>query len=647
MAKVLRVVAIVAGAVAIFATAGAALVGTGAFLGMTATTLTTIATWASVAGGLASIGGMLLTKPPPARGSVSQVVIQAEPPTPYVMGEGYCGGVLRYDRAYGYEGDTPNPFRWQVFVHSHGGPIHSIAPRLDFDVISSWYTGYLHLYTQLGACPESSALMPGAWPGAPDWSSSSKLSGQAALGWNMHFDKKGKRFGSGVPLQGAYGKWVLAYDPRKDSTRPGGSGSHRIGVESTYEWTECPALHAGTYTYGRWQNGKKVMGIGQPDEGIDWAAIAAWANDCDANGWTIFGRVFEPGDRWANLKDMAMAGGGRPVFSGGLISFDWARPRVALAVITEKDLGEGRFSKLAARGYTDRYNTLVPKYTDPGSNWEQVSAEAVKVAAYVTADGEERRQEWPLNLVKDVDQAAQLTRYAIEDSREQEPITIPLQPQWRAIMPGEAYELDIPQLGYNGQLAVLQSKSVNPQTFEVTATFRTENDAKHAAALAQVGVPPPAVGAVQTPQERDETRANAMVPSEVITQLISTSYVTDSDPSDGLIQATGTTITVETHARTYTDRTVTVTGGSITTEDDGTTALTATTTYHVYYDDGGRLGGAISLKATKIPAIAATSGDNPTRHYVGSITTDVATGGTGTSAGGALPPSWKYEDFYL
>lgn len=646
MAKVLRVVAVVAGVVAVFATAGAALVGTGTFLGATAGTLTSIATWAGVAAGVASMGAMLLTKPPPARGSATDVVLETEPPRPYVMGRGLVGGVLRYDRAWGYEDDIPNPFRWLVFVYS-GVMAASIAAYTDFEPASSWYSGYMGTAIQAGAMPESTALMPPSWPGAPDWTSASKLSGCAAIGWNLHFDKKGKRFASGLPQLQAYGDWALAYDPRLDSTRPGGSGAHRVDDESTWSWTECPALHAGTYTYGRYQNGVKVMGIGQPDAGIDWTAVAAWANDCDANGWTIFGRVFEPGDRWANLKDISAAGGGKPVFAGGKISFDWERPRVALATITEADLGEGRYSKTAAKGYAQRYNAIIPKFTDPDSNWQQMSAGEVAVSAYITDDGEKKRQEWAFNLVKDVDQAAQLARYVIEDSREQTPITLPLLPQWRHARPGEAYALNLPSLGLNGQLAVVLDRKVNTQTFEVTLTFRTETDAKHAAALATVGVPPSAVGTVQTSQERDETAANARVVSELVTALINTSYVTDADPADGLIQATGTAITVETHTRTYTDRAVTVTGGSLTTEADGTTPIAATTLYHVYYDDGGRLGGTVGLKATQVAVDAATSADHPARHYVGSITTDVASGGSGTSAGGAGPPSWKDPDWYV
>jgi len=224
MAKVLRVVAKIAGVVAVVATV----------LGnpLVAAIATAVAT-------VATIGAQLLAKPPPVRGSPTQVLVDTEPPRPYVMGEGLIGGVVRYDRAYGYEDDVPNPFRWIVMVYS-GVTAASIAAYTDFEPVSSWYSGYLDQYTQVGACPEASALMPVAWPGAPDWTTASKLSGCAAIGWNLHFDKKGKRFASGLPQLQAYGQWSKVYDPRLDSTRAGGSGTHRVDDEDTGHGARTP-----------------------------------------------------------------------------------------------------------------------------------------------------------------------------------------------------------------------------------------------------------------------------------------------------------------------------------------------------------------------------------------------------------------------
>ncbi len=468
------------------------------------------------AGSVLTLVGSILQKPPPARGSVSQVLIAVDPPRPYVMGEGYVGGVRRTQRAYGGTvDDVPNPYRWIVDVYCGHGPVQSISPRFDYAAVSSYYNTFLYTTTQLGAVPESGVLTPN-WSGAPNWSTSTaKLSGCAAIGWNFKFDKDGKRYASGIPVMGAYGQWVKVYDPRLDSTFPGGSGAHRLGTESTYTYSDNPALHYAMYAYGRYQNGKLVMGVGLPAQSIDWTKIAAYANVCDANGWSIFGRVFEPGDRAANLRDIAEAGGGAPAFSGGLLSVHYNAPQTALATITAADLGPGEVSVPGMRPYAERMNTGVPKFTDPASNWEQVSAAPVSFTDLVTADGEVRRQEWPLNLVKDVDQAAQLVAYRVLDSRERAPIELTLMPNWRAVRPGECYTLDLPDYGLETDVIVLR-KEIDPKTLAVKLTVQTEDPDKHALALAVTGTGPSAATAPLSSEDRDNLRDWLRLPRDGI-----------------------------------------------------------------------------------------------------------------------------------
>lgn len=127
-------------------------------------------------------------------------------------------------------------------------------------------------------------------------------------------------------------------------------------------------------------------------------------------------------------------------------------------------------------------------------------------------------------------------------------------------------------------------------------------------------------------------------PSEV-SQLILNSFATDVDPADGLLQATDTTITVETHTRTYSDKAVSVTGDTL--------AVVAAEDFlnHVYYDDADRAGGAVTYAATTDPEDAVNGPANPFRHYVGSVLTDEV-GGAGTSGGGSIPPGWSGGNWY-
>lgn len=544
MSKVLKVVAVVAGVVAVVASGGAAL---GVFgPGATAATATTAAVAASAGytaamtvGAIASLvsmaasfGSQLLAKPPPARGNVNQLLVETNAVQPYAMGRTYFGGVLRHVASYGPTIDkVPNPYLSRVVVYSGAGPIDAIeALQVDYGAIGSYYSGFLYTSSQLGLCPETTALSS-YWSGLPGWSSSHKLSGQAAAMWNFKFDKNGKVFASGLPQTGALMRGVKVYDPRLDSTYPGGSGSQRITDESTWVYSDNPALHALAYAYGRHQNGKKVLGVGLPVEALDLPAFVAWANVCDANDWSISGVLFEPDDRWKNLKDIMAAGGAEPVFSGAKLSVKYHAPRVALDTITADDLTDGEVSITAMRSYRERINTIVPKWRSEAHNWEYVSGADVAVSTYVTEDGEEKKEERQFNFVANGNQAAQLATYDLLERRELGVIEIACGPRLLAYRPGETLYLDLPDEGLDGVEAVILKRTVDPGTMTVNLTLIGETSSKHAFALGKTATPPPTPSLTMTQQDRDTVAGEIQLPVNNATINLYQRTATNTAPS--------------------------------------------------------------------------------------------------------------------
>jgi hypothetical protein len=206
------------------------------------------------------------------------------------------------------------------------------------------------------------------------------------------------------------------------------------------------------------------------------------------------------------------AGCGEPVVTGGVLSVRYRAPQVALATVTEDDLADDDASITAMQSYRDRLNGIVPKYRSAAHNYEFVSADKVSVSTYVTEDGEEKVEERQWNLVRDVDQAAQLAAYALMDGRELGPIEITLKPQWRVFKPGECLTLDLPSLDFAGD-AVILHREIDPGTMKVKLTLIGETTAKHAYALGQTGTPPPTPALGQTAQQRDELAAAALYES--------------------------------------------------------------------------------------------------------------------------------------
>jgi hypothetical protein len=461
------------------------------------------------------IGAALLQKKPPAQGSTNGIQIGANMPMPYAMGRTYVGGGLVHDVGYGGTvNDVPNPYRSMAIVGSHGGPIESIeAFQADFATIAfssgeavGYYENFLWLDSQLGDTPEASALA-GPFGAIPQWGAAYKLSGMAAWLATLKFDKKGKRWAAGVPQFGVIGEWVKAYDARLDDTYAGGAGDHRFDDEATFEWTENPSLHATTYARGRYQgpDDVKVIGCGFVQDAIDWPAWVAFANVCDANDWKVGGTIYEgPGiSKWDNLKRICAAGAAEPAFVGGLLSVRYAAPKVALDTIVAGDLADGDCVVPAMKSWRDRKNGIIPRYRSEDHKWEYVQSALVTVEDYVTEDGEEKNEERQFDLVQDKDQAAQLAAYELVDARELGPIVLPCKPRLIEYKPGEALEVDIPELGLVEQLCVIKGRSIDPGTAIVTLTLETETTAKHAFALGQTGTAPP-TPTIATGEEMDE-----------------------------------------------------------------------------------------------------------------------------------------------
>lgn len=523
MSKVLRAVATIAGAVALVAT-GLGAVGVAIKGVATAASLTKVGAIAGAVAGVASTGAQLTAPKPIARGSPAQVVIAVEPPRPYIVGQVMTGGVMRHDVGYGAtRKKVPNPYRWQVRVLSAGGGIQGIAGEF-FDyapIDNGYFGGFFNSVQNLGQRPQAAALVPPYGP-APGWGASSKISGSAHVGLNFLFDKDGKRFASGLPIYTALCDGEKAYDPRQDSTFPGGSGPCRLGVESTYVYSGGnPAIEAAMYAYGRFENGKRIFGLGQPADTIDWPAVVDWANDCDANGWRANIILQEGGtdanlreQRVRNLDDLCAAGGGRWYQAGGLLSFDWHRPRVSLATLTDADILEAGGGTDAVPTVRDRMNGVRPQYVSPQHNWQMITAAEIIGSTYRAEDGQPLTQVYPLNGVTNVEQAGELASYALVDSRELGPMDVQATAKWRFYRPGDCIQIDSSLIAYQGQ-AVINQRSLDPETFAVALSLKSETPGKHDFALGKVATPPPTPILAQTPQERDILAAANITPRAI------------------------------------------------------------------------------------------------------------------------------------
>jgi len=354
-----------------------------------------------------------------------------------------------------------------------------------------WQTYRLGLPTDAYLSPPT-GVSDGS-PAMTEWTSAHTLPGFAQTFWTMKNNSKREGYQSGVPAP----LWTLlgmkVWDPRLDSTYPGGSGSQRRTDWSTWTYSANPYLHALAWVRGHHKlvaGGtidltKRLAGVGAPDAAIDIAAFVEGANVADANSWTISGEWTTADDKWQTLAAMLQAGGGVPISQGAQISCMVETPRTSLMTVTGADIvGSVSLNVMASR--RDRPNTVIPRVRLEAHKFEEVALGAVTSATYLTEDAEEKRViETSYRFVGVAKQGAELAGYGLANTRETLKASIPCKPYLLGLRAGDAFTVTEPELGLSAQKFVVMRRSFDPSSSIVTLDVRSETDAKHAYALGQ------------------------------------------------------------------------------------------------------------------------------------------------------------------
>lgn len=504
------------GAAVTWVTATAAAVGTAAsmvltYAGLTAGQIAALGTAASFAGQLAmSAATSALMAPSVGRGG-SPVAFKADPSRPIsgVMGRFGIGGGQLHANVWGKDN-----LYLSFAVALSLGPIQSIesftangtavtfpnaqglAAATEPYINKMWQTNRLGLPTDAYLSPPT-GVSDGS-PAMTEWTSFHTLPSFAHVFWTMKNNSKREGYQNGVPAP----LWTLlgmkVWDPRLDSTYPGGVGTQRRTDWTTWTYSANPYLHALAWVRGHHKlvSGgtidltKRLAGVGAPDASIDIAAFVEGANVADTNTWAIAGEWTTADDKWQTLAAMLQAGGGVPISQGAQISCMVETPRTSLMTITGADIvGSVSLNVMASR--RDRPNTVIPRVRLEAHKFEEVALGAVTSATYVTEDaGESRVIETPYRFVCLAKQGAELAGYGLANTRETLKGSIPCKPYLLGLQAGDAFTVTEPELGLSAQKFVVLRRSFDPLSAVVTLDVRSETDAKHAWALGRLADAP-------------------------------------------------------------------------------------------------------------------------------------------------------------
>lgn len=167
---------------------------------------------------------------------------------------------------------SDNKYLWRIMVVSEG-EIEEVEDILlnEKSIDDNYYSGYVS-YGKSNRGQQTAADFDLNLH-VPNWTDEHIGKNIAYIWARLKFDTD--VFPQGLPKLNALVKGKKVYDPRLDTTVAGGSGSHRTSDESTWEWSENPALCILDYLTNT------IYGRGVPYEDIDLNSFMVEADYCD------------------------------------------------------------------------------------------------------------------------------------------------------------------------------------------------------------------------------------------------------------------------------------------------------------------------------------------------------------------------------
>lgn len=413
-------------------------------------------------------------------------------PVPFILGRTAVAGYIIDQWVDGAKNSDAH-----LKIALSGAPIKGIQKYLAGDYEVSWSgdpnTGMVPVASTAPASELYKGKLYQAWfnGSATD---NQQLTGIAHVHLKAVYDTK--VFPQGIPENKWVAEGLLLYDPRKDSTFPGGSGSHRWEDPRTHEYTQNPYIHALNYALGYFvldSNGARVRvgGIGAPVEDVEFPPFLAGANLADELGWKIGGLIDSSVDKKSALDAILIAGSGEAIIHGASISCIYNAFKTVLDTITHDDVADS-VEITNTSSWRDRINTIAHKFRSETNGWEYVTGNRVSIPAYVDDDGGEiRTKEIEYSLVQDASQSAQLAAYDLVNGREFLQFSVVCKPRLLGVRIGDCVNVVLPGYGINGQKCLVLASEFDPNTYRVKLLLRSETDSKHDWALGRTDVAPP------------------------------------------------------------------------------------------------------------------------------------------------------------
>lgn len=415
----------------------------------------------------------------------------------FVIGETAMNTDIRY---YEPSGTDQEYFDYIIAVAAH--EVESID-QIYFDDELAWttagvqgrYVGYLTVATRaVGTSANTISINGGGI-----WGSSCRLTGCAYVYFRVKRTGNDKKAESplvnGLPNRITIkGKGAKLYDPRRDSTVTGGSGSERANNQATWGGgastnRDNPALQLLWFLLGYNINSKLSVGCGVPPERIDLASFITAANICDeaitlaAGGTQPRYRTAGVGSDADNRMDIiqlfltCMNGTLRD--SNGRLSITVMKNDLATPVLEfdDNDILDD-FTWNQTDGLDKSINAVHGKYTDPSGNslYQPIEYPTISITSI---DDIERMQTLDLPWVEEGRRAQRIAKQVLQRAQYRGKFSATFNMKALGCEVGDVVYLSFEPLGWADKPFRVMTQNIN-STGQVPMTLIEENAAIYA-----------------------------------------------------------------------------------------------------------------------------------------------------------------------
>lgn len=226
--------------------------------------------------------------------------------------------------------------------------------------------------------------------------------------------------------------WVLqgakVYDDRFDSTVPGGSGTQRLALPNTWEYTDTASVICAQFLRGFYINGVRIMGVGAEERDLSTAMLFSAHNTCEQeitiNSGTekryAVGLLINASDSATSvLEDFQLAMDGSIYDRGGYITILPGATRSPVLALNDQDIDWTAEKSWQPRASLDSMvNCVTGNFIDASALYQEADLPVLKNPQWELDDGGERFSEfYSFRAVTSRTQGQRITKRVHEASR--------------------------------------------------------------------------------------------------------------------------------------------------------------------------------------------------------------------------------------